>query len=134
MHGKVCTKHILRLLWKMVENMFFLGSEHIGMRGKCPQPHPQKLLFLLIEWGENKFKCRATRSVHYRNSDLILSHQRNFTCVIILTIPVCLMQKCINHPISQFILPVSVIIFLHWRRINIINKINGNIWLMIDIL
>ena len=96
--GKVCTKHILRLLWKMVENMCFLGSEHIGMRGKCPPPHPQKLLFLLIEWGENKFKCRATRSVHYRNSDLILSHQRNFTCVIILTILVCLMQKCINHP------------------------------------
>ena len=33
--GKVCTKHILRLLWKMVENMFFLDSEHIGMGGKC---------------------------------------------------------------------------------------------------
>ena len=33
--GKVCTKHILRLLWKMVENMFFLDSESKGMRGKC---------------------------------------------------------------------------------------------------
>ena len=41
--GKVHTKHILRLLWKMDENMFFLDSEHIGMRGKCPLP----LLFLL---------------------------------------------------------------------------------------
>ena len=32
--GKKCTKHILRLLYKMVENMFFLDSEHVGM-GEC---------------------------------------------------------------------------------------------------
>ena len=31
--GKVCTKHILGLLQKMVENMFFLDSEHAGMGG-----------------------------------------------------------------------------------------------------
>ena len=29
--GKVCTKPILRLLWKMVENMLFLDSEHVEM-------------------------------------------------------------------------------------------------------
>ena len=29
--GKVCTKHKLRLLWKKVENMFFLDSEHVWM-------------------------------------------------------------------------------------------------------
>ena len=27
--GKICTKHISRLLWKMTENMFFLDSEHV---------------------------------------------------------------------------------------------------------
>ena len=39
-----------------------------------------------------------------------------------------------NHPISHFVLPHSDIVFLHWKRIDIINKINGNVWLMIDIL
>ena len=29
--GKVCTKHMLRLLWKMVENIYFLHREHVGM-------------------------------------------------------------------------------------------------------
>ena len=41
--GKVCTKHILRLLWKMVESMFFLDREHV-MVGTLP---PKNLLFLL---------------------------------------------------------------------------------------
>ena len=31
--GKVCTTHILGLLWKMVQNVFFLDSEHIRMGG-----------------------------------------------------------------------------------------------------
>ena len=34
---KICRKHILRLLWKMVENMFFLDSEHVGMGRMLPQ-------------------------------------------------------------------------------------------------
>ena len=42
--GKVYTKHILRLLWKMVENVFFLDSEHVGIGGMVA---PQKLPFLL---------------------------------------------------------------------------------------
>ena len=53
--GKVSTKHILRLLWKMVENMFFLDSEHIGMGGMLPTPPPpqkkKKTLFLLSGGG-----------------------------------------------------------------------------------
>ena len=55
----------------------------------------------------------------------------NFTWVVFFTILVCIMH---SHPISHFILPLSVIIFLHCRRISIINKINENVWLMIDIL
>ena len=35
-----------------------------------------------------------------------------------------------KSPISHFILPLNVIIFLHWRRINIINKNNANIWFL----
>ena len=58
-------------------------------------------------------------------------HWHNFTWEIIFTILVCIMH---NHPNSNIILPLSVIIFLHWGRIKIINKINGNIWLIIDIL
>ena len=54
--GKVSTKHILRLLWKMVENMFFLDSEHIGMGGMLPTPPPppppkKKKNTISIEWG-----------------------------------------------------------------------------------
>ena len=50
--GKVSTKHILRLLWKMVENMFFLDSEHIGMGGMLPTPPPPpKKNTISIEWG-----------------------------------------------------------------------------------
>ena len=33
--GKVWTKHILTLLWKMVGNKFFLDSEHVGI-GNAP--------------------------------------------------------------------------------------------------
>ena len=32
--GKVCLKHILGLLWKIVENMFFLDIEHVGMENR----------------------------------------------------------------------------------------------------
>ena len=101
--GKVYTKHILRLLWKMVENVFFLGSEHVGRGGMVA---PQKLPFLLngpkqVQVLGYSPRCHhsppATRPVHYRNSDLILSHQCNFTWVIIHTILVCIMH---NHPIS----------------------------------
>ena len=35
-------KQILKLLWKMVENMFFLDSEHLGMRGNPPAAPPPK--------------------------------------------------------------------------------------------
>ena len=38
-NAKVCRKHILRLLWKMVESMSFLYNEHKGM-GECS---PQKV-------------------------------------------------------------------------------------------
>ena len=46
--GKVLLKHILRLLWKMVENVFCLGSGHVG-RGGIP---PLKKLFLLKGWKQ----------------------------------------------------------------------------------
>ena len=36
--GKLCTKQILRLLWKMVENKFFLDSEHEGVTGELLFP------------------------------------------------------------------------------------------------
>ena len=36
--GKVCTKQILRLLWKMAENKFFLDSEHEGVTGELLFP------------------------------------------------------------------------------------------------
>ena len=49
--GKVCTQHILRLLWKIVKNMFFVNIEHVGMEGNAPP----KLYFLLSS-VENKFK------------------------------------------------------------------------------
>lgn len=41
--GKVYTKHILRSLWKMVENIFFLDSEHVGIGEMLPL---KNLLFL----------------------------------------------------------------------------------------
>ena len=44
--GKVCTQHILRLLWKMVENMFFIDSEHV----RKGEYSPQKFM-ISIEWG-----------------------------------------------------------------------------------
>ena len=45
---KVCLKHILKLLWKMVENMFFVDNEEqIGMEGMLTS---KKL-------GGSKFKC-----------------------------------------------------------------------------
>ena len=37
----------------MVENMFFLDSEHIGMRGNAPSP--QKNLLLLSSGGEKSY-------------------------------------------------------------------------------
>ena len=37
--GKVCTKHILKLLWKMVENMFFLDSEDLRSLLICINLH-----------------------------------------------------------------------------------------------
>ena len=43
--GKVCTKHILGLLSKMVENMFFLDSKHVGMGRMLP---PKSCLFLHV--------------------------------------------------------------------------------------
>lgn len=54
--GKVCTKHMIRLLWKMMENMFFLDSEHVGMGWMVL---PKSLVFLLSgretnsSWGES---------------------------------------------------------------------------------
>ena len=47
--GKVFTKHILRLLWKMVENMFFLDFERVGMGGMPPLPPPPKKITISIE-------------------------------------------------------------------------------------
>ena len=43
--GKVCTKHILGLLWKMVDNVLFLDSEHVVM-GICS--HPKKLVVVYV--------------------------------------------------------------------------------------
>ena len=45
--GRVCRKHILRLLWKMVENMFFLDSEQIRMERMIPPKFA-----IPIEWEE----------------------------------------------------------------------------------
>ena len=53
--GKICMKQILKLLWKMVENMFFLDSEHLGMRGNppaAPPPKKKKKLIFTFNWGE----------------------------------------------------------------------------------
>ena len=50
--GKVYIKHIFRFLWKMVENMFFLDSEHVGMRGECSS---QKIYYFYLVGG-SKFK------------------------------------------------------------------------------
>ena len=48
--GKVGMKHIIVLLWKMVKNMFFLDSEHLGM-GKCLPPKKKFIcLFMLDAW------------------------------------------------------------------------------------
>ena len=43
-------KQILKLLWKMVENMFFLDSEHVGMKGNPPAP--SKIYYLLLTGGK----------------------------------------------------------------------------------
>ena len=53
--GKVCTQHILRLLWRRVEIMFFRDSEH-ARRNREMLPHPKKTP-ASIEWG-NKFRLR----------------------------------------------------------------------------
>ena len=47
--GKVGMKHIIVLLWKMVKNMFFLDSEHLGM-GKCSPAKKVICLFMLDAW------------------------------------------------------------------------------------
>ena len=48
--GKVGMKHIIVLLWKMVKNMFFLDSEHVGI-GKWSPPHKKKsCLFMSDAW------------------------------------------------------------------------------------
>ena len=44
---------ILWLLWKMMENMFFLVSEHVGMAGNAP---PKKIISEGGRGGGNKFK------------------------------------------------------------------------------
>ena len=49
--GKVFTKHILRLLWKMVENMFFLDFERVGMGGMPPLPPPKKITISIERVG-----------------------------------------------------------------------------------
>ena len=46
---KVCMKHIIVLLSKMVQNMFFLDSEHVGMGKWCPPPK-KSCLFMLDAW------------------------------------------------------------------------------------
>ena len=40
----------IRLLRKMIENMFFLDTEHVGM-GRMP-PLPKKKITIYIEWEE----------------------------------------------------------------------------------
>ena len=35
--GIVCTKHILRVLWKIIENVFFLDTKHARI-GENPLP------------------------------------------------------------------------------------------------
>ena len=47
--GKVGMKHIIVLLWKMVKNMFFLDSEHLGME-KCSPAKKVICLFMLDAW------------------------------------------------------------------------------------
>ena len=44
---KVYMKHIIVLLWKMVKNMFFLGSKHVGVGKWSPQ---KSCLFMLDAW------------------------------------------------------------------------------------
>ena len=128
----------------MVEKMFFLDSEHIGRRRgeslhhlpatlqpHLPPTHPHIETTISIEWKETNSIVEKFSQNSPRRISMGTSHQRNFNWVIILAILACIMHKCINLPISHFIQPLNVI-FLHWRRINIINKINGNIRLMID--
>ena len=103
----------------MVENMFFQDSKHIEM-GECSS---ENLPF--IAWRETnssawEFPLNSSEEYPwppdlciYRNSDLILSHQHKVTWVIILTILVCIIH---NHPVSHFILSLSVIIFLQRRK------------------
>ena len=103
----------------MVENMFFQDSKHIKM-GECS---PENLPF--IEGRETissawEFPLNSSEEYPwppdlciYRNSGLILSHQHKVTWVIILTILVCIIH---NHPVSHFILSLSVIIFLQRRK------------------
>ena len=45
--GKVCMKHIIILFWKMVQNMFFLDSEHAAM-GKCSPPQKKSCMFVHV--------------------------------------------------------------------------------------
>ena len=45
--GKVCMKHVI-VLWKMVKNMLFPDSEHVGM-GKWSPPK-KSCLFMSDAW------------------------------------------------------------------------------------
>ena len=47
---KICMKHIIVLLWKMVQNMFYLDSDHGGMGKWSPPPKKRSCLFMLDAW------------------------------------------------------------------------------------
>ena len=53
--GIVCTKHILRVLWKIIENVFFLDTKHARIGENPLSPSPQKIhYFYWVGW--NNFK------------------------------------------------------------------------------
>ena len=45
---KVCIKHISKLFLKIVENMFFLDGEHVGLGGMLPQKITQPSYVVVI--------------------------------------------------------------------------------------
>ena len=47
---KVCMKHIIVLLWKIVKNMFFLDNEHVGMgKWSTPPSKKKKSCFIMLD-------------------------------------------------------------------------------------
>ena len=46
--GQICTKHISVLLSKMIEKMFFIDSQHVGMGAMLPKK--VVCLFMLYSW------------------------------------------------------------------------------------